>query len=369
VEFLYRPVDFILRTASRIQSKEEFLRQGVIRFSVPSSMKEFIADASMIADDPFLQRRYVLKSGTGEADLKGFQAEMIFSTFRDLYRTDNSGASRMSSWFNDDSGTTHMWRNLLKAQTSLYKYEMTAAEAPGHHLRCAGCETQWEARAREGFAKIIETTLGVADVVTLSAEDQEALALVRRTQYYGNGLIAGPIDLFTQSSVRQEMMGLLDEPFTFLTSIRLGFNPLFRDLRTEAEVTWYPTAETNAVHGLGGLGDGGTKILTPSRTDKFAKAEAYAQSLKDESNLMYFKLDEDLLKIIRDTYLWNIEGDLKLAESFVGFAEEWSRQNQAPDLQFSTLAAPIRPSVLNPHLVQQYNYQIRRFQEASLGVF
>lgn len=315
-----------------------------LRIVWPNSLKEFIT----VLGNPISGKSY-------EAHFGALPGDAILRTglivFRDSF-----------SWLTDRSDSIKYYRAMLRMRTAMMKFDYI------RDLKGEDGEAR-EIRFKAQTEDLLNLTVRMLNQLSLRAGDPDLLGLFDAPAFYNiagansGNYIFGPQALFVKSSTTGELLGLADEGFLYVTSVRLGFTPYFRHLRDLDSSIWeYVPPEGNR-----GTVVSSEQLIT--RTNYIDRSRSYYKSLRDQDRLLLFSMPEDIKKQINDFQFYMIHADLKMSEDFVKNAEEWQKNNPLPMTQFSLRMPSVQMPLLSSTLLGNYRMQIIDFHNETDHVF
>lgn len=268
------------------------------------------------------------------------------------------------------TATVVAFRHFLRLASALFKFDYLGNLDLSAVANCdQACKDQRKEEARQRSLALLDYSRSMLDAFNLNQEDFYILNSFKTFTYFNftnesYNSKRTPESLFADSNYAQDLIGMGDEVFTYLTSIRLGHQPLFRELRPTAEKTWFTPENDN-----GGADGVATSDELMTRSDPYYMASKYYLSFVDKAKLLQFKIDPSIDRQIELFHTHQIRSDMEMAEIFTNAASEWESKNTIPLVQFATKMAPQRMKVLSTSLVGNYREQMRRFNESTQFTF
>jgi hypothetical protein len=275
-------------------------------------------------------------------------------------------------WFNDAYSATGMFRSFLRQMTALYKFDYLGDLDLENQIACdASCLQAKRQRAHDGAIRLISLTRTMLDELRFNDADVALLKLFEVPSFFNfskDGVYnLGPRYLFIDGNANQDFIGMLDDVFTYLTSLTLGYKPIFRGMREHAEAEWMVKVDD-----AGSMFSDQHVIKADEliqRPNYFADAQKYYKTLRDKQNLLLYPIPPEIDKQIDLFHTLLIRSDFELTEAFLGTLPEWSRTNPMPVVQFATLIDGIVPPLLSTTLIGNYKAQIEKFHDDTGHLF
>lgn len=279
------------------------------------------------------------------------------------------------SWFGDAHAATSMFRSFLRQMTALYKFDYLGDLDLENQIVCdAACKQAKYDWARAGATKLIELSRTMLDELNFNEQDVAILKLFEVPSFYrfekdGGTYGMGPKYLFmeTDGSGTEAITGMTDEAFTYLTSLTLGFHPIFRGMRQYAEAEWMVKQNDTGNMFSDQHVIKSDELIT--RTNYFEAAQKYYITLRDKQNLLLYAMDPEIERQIDLFHTLLIRSDFDIADIFLEVAPQWAASNPMPFVQFSTLMDGLHPPLLSSTLIGNYRAQIEKFHEDTNHIF
>lgn len=355
IMFVARPRDFALRLATYLtlgyKNTELSYRPDAVQIDFPRSMKTLI---NMTREFSMNQgRAFALPDGgsKGETDRARFKTAVLQYLFSNL------------SWFGNERSMVTAYRSLIRLKTALYKYELTSSDDPFLTVSQNTASNQkFIQQIDEDSHQLIQLSVRIANQLSLKPEEKQilqTLGLISEYQPTANQYIQsnGPNLLFVRETNGFQYLGIADDAFTDLTSIRLGFDPVFRGLRPTAEATWLHQSNLNFSN-------------TPTRINIYQNAADDYVTLRDYNRLRLFPLPASMDRVIKSMYEQSVKNDLLIAQRFIQVCRDEEQNGSLPQMHFSLMKpADTQPVLLDNSLVLGYQSQIEQFHQSTDGVF
>lgn len=275
-------------------------------------------------------------------------------------------------WPADIHGATPIFRSFIRESTALYKFNFLGDLDLENEINCVGpCEARKIQDARAGAETLILQSRSFLEKLRFNEPDRALLRLFDAPSFYNfdnsTSWSSGPRYLFVNDNIQQDLNGMTDEAFIYLTSMSLGNEPKFRGLRPGAESEWVQKSDDNAKFFREDAIIKADELMR--RTNYFDRSQSYYLSLRDKQDLLIFPIPQDIDRQITLFHSLLIMSDLRLSELFVESVSQWSRSNPLPVVQFTTLIDGRVISPITSSMVGSYRAQIDQFHELTSGVF
>lgn len=339
-----------------------FLEFGFDGIKIPASIDQL----HVALPASLREARNIIKSRGG----RPLGNQLIYaSAEQQIIRSGLSQFRAQVRWFNDMAQTTYPFRTILRHSVALHKYLYIAELNLEEQVNCDyECRKKKSDAAYQRSYQLFNSARTLLEATRLRERDIALLQNFEADSYFNfssDGLVtmdAGPIGLFVGDSTGNSYNGLANDLFSYVTSIRLGYDPKFRGLRRYAEGAWEIQVKQ--------AGEGGAEEVIPlRRADVYENAKSYFRTLRDQPKDLTFAIAPSVDAQIKLFHTYQIQADFELADIFIKAADLWNQRYPLPEAQFSLRVKPQQMIMLTPSLVGNYRAQIDVFHKDTENIF